>query len=106
MTGSGQPPAGSAVGNIANVIVLMFENRSFDHLLGAMPGVDGVLDPSGQVKPGLYNTRKPFLPPFEVQGPEYNPAVRPASIIPRLGNEGNIDNESAVSCGNSYNHDF
>jgi phospholipase C len=106
MTSSGQASAASALSNITNVIVLMFENRSFDHLLGAMPGVDGVLGPGGKVKPGLYNTKKPFLPPFEVPGPEYNPAVHPASIIPRLGNERNIDNESAVSCGNSYNHDF
>src|SRR5262245_20545838 len=44
MTSSGQPTALSALSNITNVIVLMFENRSFDHLLGAMPGVDGVLD--------------------------------------------------------------
>jgi phospholipase C len=27
---------------IAHVVVLMFENRSFDHFLGAVPGVDGV----------------------------------------------------------------
>ena len=105
MTSSGQPSA-SAVGNIANVIVLMFENRSFDHLLGAMPGVDGVLDASGTVKPELYNTKKPLDPPSDTQGPGYNPPARPTSIVPRLGNELNPDNESAVSCGNSYNHDF
>jgi phospholipase C len=30
---------------IEHVIVLMMENRSFDHMLGAVPNVDGV-DPS------------------------------------------------------------
>jgi hypothetical protein len=42
----------SALGNIEHVIVLMFENRSFDHLLGAMPGCDGVLDGNG-LAPGF-----------------------------------------------------
>jgi phospholipase C len=34
---------------IEHVIVLMFENRSFDHMLGILPGVDGVdlADPRG-----------------------------------------------------------
>ncbi len=106
MTSSGQPSAASALGNITNVIVLMFENRSFDHLLGAMPGVDGVLDPSGKVNPDFYNTRNPLAPPSDTQGSGYNPPALPTAIIPRLGNERNPDNESAVSCGNSYNHDF
>jgi phospholipase C len=33
---------------IQNVVVLMLENRSFDHLLGDLPGVDGI-------KPGMSN---------------------------------------------------
>ena len=51
---------GSALANIKHVIVLMFENRSFDHLLGAMPGVDGVFDTNGNLKPNLYNTMNPL----------------------------------------------
>ncbi|HLY12702.1 MAG TPA: alkaline phosphatase family protein, partial [Planctomycetota bacterium] len=35
-------------GKIQNVVVLMLENRSFDHLLGDLPGVEGI-------KPGLSN---------------------------------------------------
>jgi phospholipase C len=35
-------------GKIQNVVVLMLENRSFDHLLGDLPGVDGIT-------PGLSN---------------------------------------------------
>jgi phospholipase C len=27
---------------IEHIVVIMFENRSFDHLLGAIPGVNGV----------------------------------------------------------------
>lgn len=45
----------SALPNIQNVMVLMFENWSFGHFPGAMPGVDGVLE-GKNVKPGLYNT--------------------------------------------------
>lgn len=106
MTSSGQPSPATALGNITNIVVLMFENRSFDHLLGAMPGVDGVLDPGGMVRPGLYNTKNPLVPPSDKQGPGYNPPAYPTAIVPRLGNESNPDNESAVSSGNSYNHDF
>jgi len=53
---NGPASGSSAVGNIEHVVVLMFENRSFDHILGAMPGVDGVLDANGKVLPDLYNT--------------------------------------------------
>jgi phospholipase C len=62
----------SAVGNIEHVIVLMFENRSFDHILGAMPGVDGVLDAHGNVLPNLYNTMDPTAEPGDD-----NPATPP-----------------------------
>src|ERR1700748_3774758 len=106
MTSSGQPSTASALGNITNVIVLMFENRSFDHLLGAMPGVTGVLDPQGLVYPGLYNTMNPLKPACGKAGPNYNPASLPAPIIPMLGNENNTDNEYFVSKGNAYNHSF
>jgi phospholipase C len=76
---------GSALSNITNVIVLMFENRSFDHILGAMPGVDGVTVNTdgviGGVKPGLYNTKHPKEKPTETPGGK-NPAVKPTAIIP------------------------
>jgi len=29
---------------IEHVVVLMLENRSFDHMLGTCPGVDGLVD--------------------------------------------------------------
>jgi Phosphoesterase family len=101
MTNSAQPTPASALGNITHVIVLMFENRSFDNLLGAMPGVDGVLGPNGKVNPDYYNTMHPLAPPSDDNPPAY-----PTPIILRLGNEYNVDNESAVFCGNSFNHDF
>lgn len=34
----------SALGNIEHVSAPMCKNRAFDHILRAMPGVDGVLD--------------------------------------------------------------
>jgi phospholipase C len=50
-------------GNIKHVVVLMFENRSFDHLFGAFPGANGVLDQNGNVKPECYNLADPTQPP-------------------------------------------
>lgn len=47
---------------IKHVVVLMFENRSFDHILGAMPGVNGVLENETTVKPGVYNYLDPLNP--------------------------------------------
>jgi phospholipase C len=37
---------GAAISDIKHVVVLMQENRSFDHYFGAMPGVRGFADPS------------------------------------------------------------
>lgn len=48
---------------IKRVVVLMFENRSFDHLLGAMPGVNGLFDAQGALKPEIYNSPDPTAPP-------------------------------------------
>ncbi|MFY9223530.1 MAG: alkaline phosphatase family protein [Blastocatellia bacterium] len=68
----------SALDNIKHVIVLMFENRSFDHLLGAMPGVNGVLDGNGKVnQQELYNTLKPLEKQSKTNVPTY-----PTEIIP------------------------
>jgi len=49
---------------IKHLVVLMLENRSFDHMLGNMPGVDGIpqnwsnpLQPEGPVVPATPNAR-------------------------------------------------
>jgi phospholipase C len=105
MASSGQPTPASALGNITHVIVLMFENRSFDHLLGAMPGVDGVLDPSGNVYSNLYNTKDPVASSSAVLGPNDN-RVYPAAIFPDIGNELSPNNESNVFQGDDFNHSF
>ena len=47
----------------AHVIVLMFENRSFDHLFGAFPGANGLLDENGNLRPDIYNLDDPTQPP-------------------------------------------
>lgn len=41
---------------IKHVVVLMLENRSFDHMLGALPGVDGIDGAN-------YNSQRPLVPP-------------------------------------------
>lgn len=64
--------------NFSHIVVLMFENRSFDHLFGAFPGVNGVLDEAGHVKPGLYNLADPTQPANEAT----NPPILPFAITP------------------------
>ena len=44
------------VNNIKHVVVMMMENRSFDHILGAIPGVSGVL---GNTYSNLPNPAEP-----------------------------------------------
>jgi phospholipase C len=40
--------AAMGLGNINHFVVLMLENRSFDHIFGLRPGVDGILDKTGK----------------------------------------------------------
>ncbi len=40
-TGTGPAPAPTVPGSLDNIIVVTMENRSFDHLLGWLPGADG-----------------------------------------------------------------
>jgi len=52
----------SAIDEIEHIVVLTLENRSFDHMLGSLPGVDGVVDAQGQVKAELFNHLDPTDP--------------------------------------------
>ena len=90
----------SAIGNIEHVIVLMFENRSFDHILGAMPGVDGVLDSQGNVLPNLYNTMDPLAMP----GAD-NPSTPPTAIVPTLNPEPPLPTEDQLLT-HDFTHEF
>lgn len=44
---------------IEYVVVLMLENRSFDHMMGTLPGVNGILASNGQPNPKYYNNATP-----------------------------------------------
>lgn len=90
----------SAVGNIEHVVVLMFENRSFDHILGAMPGVDGVLDAQGNVLPGLYNTMDPTAEPGDD-----NPATPPTAIAPTFNQDPPLHTEDCL-IRHDFTHEF
>ncbi len=48
------------ISEIKHVVVLMQENRSFDHYFGAMPGVRGFSDPSAI--PGVFQQPDPDNP--------------------------------------------
>ncbi len=45
-------PATNSVTNVEHVVLMMMENRSFDHYFGAMPGVRGFADPAPLHVPG------------------------------------------------------
>jgi phospholipase C len=45
-------PAANTVADVKHVVLMMMENRSFDHYFGAMPGVRGFADPAPLLLPG------------------------------------------------------
>jgi phospholipase C len=54
---------GQVPGNPKHIVVLMFENRSFDHLFGDFPGANGLFGPGRKLKPDIYNLDDPTSPP-------------------------------------------
>lgn len=46
-------PAGNDLPSIEHIVVLMLENRSFDHMLGFLYTDNGNVSPSGQPYEGL-----------------------------------------------------
>lgn len=98
------PVSDSAVGNIKHVIVLMFENRSFDHVLGDMPGVNGVHAINGAPNPEIYNLPDPTQPPSGS-----NPPVTPMEIVTGAGPatvNGQPVNYEAAEITYNYDHSF
>jgi len=68
--------------NIKHVVVLMFENRSFDHVFGAFPGANGVLDEDTNVKAECYNLADPTRRASPPGPPPANETFRPLEITP------------------------
>jgi phospholipase C len=56
-------PAGSK--HVEHVVILMMENRSFDHLLGWLPGADGRHDMIFQAADGNWYPNYPLAPDFQ-----------------------------------------
>src|SRR5580693_9164133 len=47
---SGPPRGSGRLSDIKHVVILMQENRSFDHYFGTLPGVRGFSDPSVMIQ--------------------------------------------------------
>jgi phospholipase C len=75
---------------IKHVVVLMFENRSFDHVFGGFPGANGVLDANG-LKSDIYNLADPTQPP----GPS-NETYLPEPITPDIPFKNGFDHDFAT----------
>src|ERR1700730_17631349 len=91
---------GSTLPNIQHVIALMFSSWSFDHLLGAMTGVDGVFDAYGNLKPNLYNTMNPLA-----EAGDGNPATVMTGIVPGVSPDpASQPNYEAQIITNDFNH--
>src|SRR5260370_26230092 len=62
------PPAG--LDNLRHIVVLMMENRSFDHMLGGLMAQDNRIDglDGTQTNPDTTNTQIPVKPLAEFQG--------------------------------------
>lgn len=68
--------------HIKRVVVLMFENRSFDHIFGALPGVNGLLR-DGQINQNYYNLPNPHQPASPTNLPVYPAPVDPSLPMQR-----------------------
>lgn len=61
---------------IEHVVMLMMENRSFDHLLGVFPKINGVSAPNGHPNPQYFNLADPTN-----QASKKYPAGSPAEFV-------------------------
>jgi phospholipase C len=73
---------------IKHVVVLMFENRSFDHVFGAFPAANGLLDGNDRPLPQCYNLFDPTNSPSAS-----NPKVLPVPITPDVELKHDFDHE-------------
>jgi phospholipase C len=67
------PAAASNLRKVSHVVVLYLENRSFDHLLGAFPGANGLASAAAAIlqrdRSGVpYQVLPPTQGPFDVEG--------------------------------------
>ena len=64
---------------IDHIVLLMLENRSFDHVLGTLPGVEGVLDRRGRLRTDLVN----HADPTDATSPAYRPKIGAQFATPK-----------------------
>ncbi len=77
MEQSSNPGSAAALENIQHIVVLMFENRSFDHIFGAFPNANGLINNPLNFKPDCYNLKDPLSPPSDD-----NPRIYPKPVDP------------------------
>jgi phospholipase C len=94
---SEEPPRGGSLRDIKHVVLLMQENRSFDHYFGTMAGVRGFGDPEALILPNgksVFHQPDPesplgYLLPFHL-----NTLASSAQKIPSTNHEPNVQHEA------------
>lgn len=77
--------ADGALSSINNIVVLMLENRSFDHMLGYLYAANGNVSPTGQPLEGLAGTESNpdengvAVPVFQIQATDQNAYYMPGA---------------------------
>lgn len=77
--------ANGPLSSINNIVVLMLENRSFDHMLGFLYSNSGNVSPTGQAFEGLTGTESnpgtngTAVPVFQIQATDANAYFMPGA---------------------------
>ncbi len=99
--GFGQTPVGdSGIHKIRHVIVIMQENRSFDHYFGTFPGADGIAMQNGAPAVCIQNSGgKTCSRPFVEHQDRNGGAAHSAAAAARAIDGGKMDGFLAVAAG-------
>jgi phospholipase C len=95
------PPRQASLGDIEHVVILMQENRSFDHYFGTMSGVRGFSDPYVQWR----NVNQSWHTPFDQFGYRPGVGVDPSGILQPFELEQIFPTENGA-CTNDITHEW
>ena len=90
-------PRRAALGDIEHIVILMQENRSFDHYFGTMPGVRGFADPDAMTLPdgrSVFKQPDPSHPQGYLMPFHYDTKTTSAQATPDLDHSWRTQHEA------------